>query len=130
MQNDDISIGYPDYRGWPHNTVLGQLLLAGTFGFAAIWMPNLITIFLAVRAYRRAMEPGQRAAALACVCAVVCCCFMAWGDTGVHFMQHKLAAALALAVAGKLSLTTGAWPRVYPLVPSSPSPSARTLDRV
>jgi O-antigen ligase len=111
MQNDDISAGYPDYRRWPHNTVLGLLLFAGPLGFAAIWFLYPMTIFLAVRAYRYARDRVDRVAALSSVAAVVCGCVMAWGDTGLAFRQVTLAFALALAVAGKLSVSTGAWPR-------------------
>jgi O-antigen ligase len=124
MQNADISIGYPDYRRWPHNTVLGQLLFLGVPGFAATWMLNLITLYLAARAYRRAATPYARGAALVSVGAIVSCCFMAWGDTGVHFVQHKLAAALSLTAAAKLALETGAWPnparRLRPGRPTRP----------
>ncbi|HET6437710.1 MAG TPA: O-antigen ligase family protein [Anaeromyxobacter sp.] len=117
MKNADISWGYPEYRQWPHNTVLGLFLLTGVFGFVCLWMPNLLTIFLAVRVYRQAAMRYDRAAALACVSAIVCCVFLAWGDTGAHFLQHKMATGLALALAGRLAAETGAWPmrRISPL---------------
>jgi hypothetical protein len=120
MVNDDISAGYPDYRGWPHNTVLGLFLYAGVIGFVGVWLPNLITIFLAARARRFARTPEERAAALGCIVAIVCCSIMAWGDTGAHFWQYKLATALSLALAGKLAMTTGAWPhgRSAPAIPA------------
>ncbi len=110
MVNDDIATFYPDYRGWPHNTVLGLMLYAGLPGFIAHWMLYPVVIFLAVRAYRRARWPYERAAALACAGAVVCAAFMAWGDTGLHFNQAKLALAAAAALASKLAVSTGAWP--------------------
>jgi O-antigen ligase/NADH:ubiquinone oxidoreductase subunit K len=110
MFNDDISTFYPDFRGWPHNTVLGLLLYAGVPGFTCLWLLYPLAIFLAVRAYRRAERPRDRAAALSCLAAVVCAVFMAWGDTGLHFNQTKLALAGALALASKLAVSTGAWP--------------------
>lgn len=111
MKNDDISAGYADYRGWPHNTILGLILYAGVFGSMALWLLYPGTMFLAVRGYRHAASHRDRTAALVCVGAVVSCFMMAWGDTGQHFTQVKLALALALAVAGKVAVSTGAWGR-------------------
>jgi O-antigen ligase len=109
MFNDDISSIYPDYRAWPHNTILGLLLLTGVFGFWAIWLLYPFVVFLAVRSYRRASTPADRSAALLCVAAIVCCCAQAWGDTGAHFKQYNMALGAALALAGKLAISTGAW---------------------
>jgi O-antigen ligase len=110
MVNDNIATFYPDYRGWPHNTVLGLMLYAGLPGFVALWLLYPVVIFLAARAYRHARRPYERAAALACAGAVVCAAFLAWGDTGLHFNQAKLALAAAAALASKLAVSTGAWP--------------------
>lgn len=110
MRNDDISAIYAEYREWPHNTVLGLLLLLGLFAFTAIWSVYAITLFLALRAYRRAADPGDRVAALACAAAVIACHVMAYGDTGAHYPQYKIFAALAMVTASKLAVVTGAWP--------------------
>lgn len=111
MFNDDISSLYREYREWPHNTVLGQLLLLGLLGFTAVWSFFAGGLFLAFRAYRLAADPDLRVAALACAGALVACLMMAYGDTGAHYTQFKVAAALAVAVAAKLAVATGAWPR-------------------
>lgn len=110
MANDDISSLYKEYREWPHNTVLGQLLLLGLLGFTAVWSLFVGGLFLAFRAYRVAGEPAHRQAALACAGALVACLMMAYGDTGAHYTQFKVAAALAVALAAKLAVATGAWP--------------------
>lgn len=110
MFNDDISAIYADYRAWPHNTILGLLLLAGVPGFIGLWSPFLITVFLALRAERRARSTQDRIMAYLCISAVVACLAMAWGDTGLHHLQVKLAAAIAMALSGKLAVATGAWP--------------------
>jgi O-antigen ligase len=110
MPNADISVRYRDYRAWPHNSVLGLLLFAGLFGFTLLWTLFAIVVFLAVRAHRRARTPEERVAALACIAAVVVCVLMAFGDTGAHFTQYRVFAALALSVVGKLAVATGAWP--------------------
>lgn len=109
MFNDDISSIYPDYRAWPHNTILGLLLLTGVPGFFAIWLLYPFVVFLAVRSYHRASTAEERSAALLCVAAIICCSAQAWGDTGAHFKQYNLALGAALALAGKLAVSTGAW---------------------
>jgi len=111
MFNDDISAGYADFRGWPHNTVLGMLLYAGVPGFALLWIPNLLIVFFAVRSYRMARTADERAAALIAIVSFSCCAILSWGDTGAHFWQHKLAMGLTLALVGKLAIRTGAWPQ-------------------
>jgi hypothetical protein len=109
-RGDDISTVFADYRAWPHNSVLGLLLLAGPFGFTAIWALAALVVFLAVRSHRLATEPDDRVAALACVAAVIACAVLAFGDTGAHFVHYRVLLALAVAVSAKLAVATGAWP--------------------
>jgi hypothetical protein len=109
MPNDTVD--YAEYREWPHNTVLGLLMLMGLFGFTAHWVLLPAVILLATRSYRMAQAPEHRVLALSCLSAVVSCYMMAWGDTGAHFPQYKIFAALAVAFASKLAVETGAWPR-------------------
>ncbi|AKU89848.1 hypothetical protein AKJ08_0235 [Vulgatibacter incomptus] len=108
--NDDITSLYADYKAWPHNTVLGMLLLAGVPGFAALWLPFLLTVFLAVRAERRARSGDDRILAMVSLAAIVAVLSMAWGDTGAHFIQYKVAMGLTMALVAKLAVATGAWP--------------------
>ncbi|HTP28247.1 MAG TPA: hypothetical protein VMK12_21660, partial [Anaeromyxobacteraceae bacterium] len=108
--NDDISANYPDYRRWPHNTVLGLLILGGAIGFVATWFLRPLTVFLAYGSYRRARNAAERVLAMGCISAIICCLSLEWGDTGLHFTQAKLALALGLALAGNLAVATGAWP--------------------
>jgi hypothetical protein len=117
MANDDVSVGFKEYREWPHNTVLGQLLLMGLFGFTAVWLLPSLTIFLSVRSYRMAETGEQRTAAAVCLGTVIACQVLAWGDTGAHFPQYKIMMGLAVAIAARLAVATGAWParaRRYP----------------
>ncbi len=109
MFNDNIADGYADYRGWPHNTILGLLLYMGPFAFISVWLLYLLVVFLAVRGYRHASTSDERSAALICVAAIVCCTAMAWGDTGAHFKQYNIALGAALALAGQLAVSTGGW---------------------
>lgn len=114
MFNDDISDLYKEYKEWPHNTVLGLLMLMGLFAFTAQWVLLPAVLFLAVRSYWRAESADDRLLALGCVAAVVSCLVMAWGDTGAHYPQFKILVGLAAAFAAKLAVATGAWPRSRP----------------
>ena len=67
-------------------------------------------IFFAIRAYRFAREADDRAAALCCMASVLIVLVQWWGDLGMGATQSKVFAALALAMAGKLAVATGAWP--------------------
>lgn len=110
MPNDDISSLYREYREWPHNTVLGMLMLLGPLGFAAVWALPTAALFLAFRVLRRARLGEHRVAALACVATLVSSHVLAYGDTGAHYDQYKILLALAAVVAGKLAVACGAWP--------------------
>lgn len=110
MYNDDISALYKEYREWPHNTVLGLLMLMGLVGFTAVWVLFPAVLFLAIRSYWFARSSDDRIVALGCIAAIISCLVMAWGDTGAHYLQFKTAFALAFAFSAKLAVTTGAWP--------------------
>jgi O-antigen ligase len=110
MPNDDVSEGYKEFREWPHNSFLGLLLLMGLFGFSAVSLLLALVVFLSVRSYRLAASLDQRVAALGCLAAVVSCQVLAWGDTGAHYPQYKVLAALAVAISARLAVATGAWP--------------------
>jgi hypothetical protein len=110
MANDDISQAYKEYREWPHNTVLGLLLLMGLIPFTATWALIPLVIFFAVRSYRMAATANDRVAALGCLGAAMACLVLAWGDTGAHFPQYKIFVALAVALSARLAVATGAWP--------------------
>jgi O-antigen ligase len=110
MKNDDVSTGFKEYREWPHNAVLGQLLLLGLFGFTAVWMLPAVLVLLAVRSTWRATTAEERVSGIVALGAVVACQVLAWGDTGAHFPQYKVFLALAVAVLARLAVSTGAWP--------------------
>jgi hypothetical protein len=123
MANDDISGLYKEYREWPHNTVLGQLMLMGLLGFTIVWSVFAAGLYLAFRAFRMAVSQEHRVAALGCVAGIVACHMLAYGDTGAHYPQYKIVMALAVAFAGKLAVATGAWPGgkgTRPAVPVGP----------
>jgi len=110
VRGDDISSIFPDFRAFPHNSVLGLLLFSGALGFTAIWSLFGLVVFLAIRSHRLARDAEDRVAALCCIATVIACAVLAYGDTGAHFTQYRVLTALAIAVSGKLAVATGAWP--------------------
>jgi len=112
--NDDISNVFPMYRSEPHNMVLGLMVFGGLLGFAGIWTMLAVAMFLAARAYRFSKRPIERAAALAFVGTAIVLCVQIYGDMGLFATQFKVLGAVVLALAGKLSVAVGAWPRRAP----------------
>ena len=73
MANDEMASVFKEYREWPHNTILGQILLLGLLGFTAtIALPALV-LFLSVRAYWLAGDRNPRVAAMGSAGAVLAC---------------------------------------------------------
>jgi hypothetical protein len=110
IKGDDISRVFELYAIEPHNAVLGLLLFGGLFGFTTMWGLLGVGIYLAARAYRHAVVPEDRAAALTAMSAVVICAVLTFGDMGQVYSQYQVLLPLALVVAGKLAVRTGAWP--------------------
>jgi hypothetical protein len=106
----DISRIFNLYRAEPHNAVVGLLVFGGLFAFTGMWALFAVGVFLAARSYRFAQVPQHRAAALCSLAAIIVVCVQFYGDLGQYFIQSRVFAALALAVAGKLAVATGAWP--------------------
>jgi len=110
---DDISLAYPQYRYMAHNGVLWLWTIGGLTGFTLLWMPISIGIFLARRAYLFARSPAERSAAALSICMIVTYMLQAWGDIGTQHLNSTLTLAVALAMAAKLAVSTGAVPRRY-----------------
>jgi hypothetical protein len=113
-KNDDISF-FAQYKAEPHNQVLGLLLFGGFLAFNGIWLTFAVGVYLAARAYRAATVPEERAGAMCCIAAIIICLNQVYGDLGPYLTPYKVILALALVMAGKLAVSTGAWPaRVRP----------------
>jgi hypothetical protein len=110
LPEDDITLFFPEYHAQPHNQVLGLLFFGGLVTFTAVWLLLSLGVFLAVRIYRRAVLPLDRAAALCCYAAILVNFVDAYGDLGPYNIQNKVLTALALAVVAKMAVTVGAWP--------------------
>jgi len=119
----DISRFYPQYRLAPHNSVLWLLGVAGVGGFALLWMPLVVGVYLAARSYRFARVPVERTAAAAALSVFAAYAVQAWGDMGLQGVLPAVLMAGALALTGKLARATGAWPAHVRLTSRAPTPT-------
>ncbi|MGH7284785.1 MAG: hypothetical protein ACRELY_24940, partial [Polyangiaceae bacterium] len=129
----DISQSYSLYRFIPHNAILGLLAYGGFVGFTAIWMMLIVGLFLAARSHRFAKTTNDRAAALGALTAILIYFVHCYGDMGLGTWTGVFTVAPALAVAGHLAVSTGAWAKpvragirireIFGIPPPAPSPA-------
>jgi hypothetical protein len=96
-------------------------------GFSGLWVMLVVAVFLAARAHRRAKSPAERAAALSCIAAVIIYTNQVFGDIGLVSWTGVFLVAPAMAVAGKLAVATGAWPRVARRILPGSAPAVAPL---
>src|SRR5262249_5594540 len=109
VSTDNVSLAFQEFRYLPHNSVLGLWSFTGVFGFTALFLPLVVGLFFGARSSRWARRAGERTAALAAVAAIVAYVIHCWGDIGFSERLSIWLVAPALAVAGQLATTTGAW---------------------
>ncbi|MEO6236662.1 MAG: O-antigen ligase family protein, partial [Vicinamibacterales bacterium] len=105
----DISF-FKEYRYMPHNSVLGLWAFCGALGFTALSVAIVVAIFLAARSYQHAALADERVAACMTLAAIVIFLVHCWGDIGFSERRSMFLVGPALAIAGQLALSTGAWP--------------------
>lgn len=116
----DITHAFPWYRYVPHNNVIGLLAFTGIVGFVSIWLVIPVTLFLAARTRRLSEAPVVRAAASSAAAAVLVYMVHMYGDMGFSSVTTCILLASAVAVAGRLSAVSGAWPVEPPAAASEP----------
>jgi O-antigen ligase len=116
----DVSQAFKLYRYIPHNSVLGFLAFAGVFGFSLLWCAIAVAVFLSARAYDHAKAPLDRAMALWCIAIMIVYINSIYGDMGQGSWTAIFLVCPALAIAGKLVVSVGGWPRRAPRVASVP----------
>jgi hypothetical protein len=107
----EISQVYALYRFLPHNSILGLWAYAGLVGFSLLWSVVVVGLFLAGRSARFATRPADRVAAITSSVALVVYIVHCYGDLGLGTWTSVFTVAPALAVASRLAVATGAWPR-------------------
>jgi hypothetical protein len=98
------------YPFLPHNSLVGIAAFSGIAGLVGIWIVVPVAAFLAARAYRHATRALDRAAAMAVVCFLPAYGIDVFGDIGFQGLTSGLLLSVAMALAGKVSAWTGAWP--------------------
>jgi O-antigen ligase len=120
----DVSAAFKLYRYIPHNSVLGFLAFAGVFGFSLLWCAIAVAVFLSARAYNHARAPLDRALALWCIAIMIVYINSIYGDMGQGSWTAVFLVCPALAIAGKLVVSVGGWPRRAPRTLSVPRTSS------
>lgn len=98
------------YRFTPHNSLAALAAFSGLVGLVGILGVVPVAAFLGARACRRADAPLQRAGAMAAVAILPVFGAHAYGDIGFQSVTNGLLLGAAIAVAGRVSVSTGAWP--------------------
>ncbi len=124
----DTSLGvpleqFPMYHYIPHNSVLAMYTFTGGVGFFFHWLPLFVGSFLNARIYRKARHPLERAAGMSGLCGIVIYMNQMWGDMGIYSPLSCWLAGACLAVAARISISSGVWPAL-PAVPAGPAPAA------
>ncbi len=109
VQLDDISKGFREWRYLPHNSILGLWAFTGAIGFSGLWLAIGVGLLLAARSYQFASSSDHRIAAAAAMTAIVIYIMHCWGDIGFTEQKSIFLVGAALAIAGQLAITTGAW---------------------
>jgi len=93
----------------PHNSILGLWAYCGYVGYTGITLLWVAGVFFAVRAYHAASAPMDKAAALASFGAILIYYLQCYGDMGLGSWSGVFMVGTAIAVGGKLAVSTGAW---------------------
>lgn len=98
------------YKYTPHNSLAALAAFSGLVGLVGILGVVPVAAFLGARGSRAASTATERAAAMAAVSFLPVYGAQAGGDIGLQSVTNALLLAAALAVAGRVSVSTGAWP--------------------
>jgi hypothetical protein len=106
----DIEDVYPQEHFLPHDALLGIWAFGGLIGFALYWVFLAAGGFVAARCYRFATTGVDRVASLFVLQMLLIYMNHGYGDLGFGTQTGVVLMAVALALIGKVALTTGAWP--------------------
>lgn len=129
VKADDISKFFPQYRYIAHNSILWLVSIGGMIGFAILWIPFSVAMFMGMRAYRMADDWQDKVAASTAVAVMGMFIVQAWGDMGTQGMLCGQVIATALMVIGKLAYSTGAWPTGIKIFGETPAPRPQRIPR-
>ena len=104
------AVDYQLERFIPHNSILGLWTYCGFVGFTAITLLWVTGVYFGIRAYHAATSPRDKTTALVCFGGLLIHYVQCYGDMGLGSWSGVFMVAPSLAMAGKLAVTTGAWP--------------------
>jgi hypothetical protein len=88
--------------------VLGLWAFTGWLGFTGLSIAAVVAVYFAARAYRMARLPVERTAAFTAIAAIVIYWVQCWGDIGFSERIGIFLVGPAIAIAGRLAVSTGA----------------------
>jgi hypothetical protein len=103
----DISF-FTEWRYMPHNSVLGLWAFTGWLGFTGLSLAAIVAVYFAARSYQAARAAVDRTAAFTALAAIVIYWVQCWADIGFSERNAVFLVGPAIAVAGRLAVSTGA----------------------
>jgi hypothetical protein len=100
---------FKEWRFMPHNSVLGLWAFTGWLGFTCLSLAALVAAYFAARSYQVARTPIERTAAFSALAAILIYWIQCWGDIGFSERNGIFLVGPAIAIAGRLAVSTGAW---------------------
>jgi hypothetical protein len=121
----NIEAFFKQWKYIPHNSIIGILAFSGGLGFFSLWLVFPVSVYLNSRTWRIAKRPVERVASLTSITLVIIVSNQMFGDMGFVSPTNLFVAAAGFAAAGRLSVTSGAWPdkRAKRLQPAVAAPS-------
>lgn len=108
------AVDYVLERFIPHNSILGLWTYTGYIGYTCMTLIWVAGAYFAMRAYHAAKVPAEKVAALACFGPIPIYYIQCYGDMGLGSVGGVFMLASSISVAGKLAVSTGAWPVTAP----------------
>ncbi|MFI5301769.1 MAG: hypothetical protein ACHREM_27075 [Polyangiales bacterium] len=126
-RGDSIAEYFALYRFIGHDSVLWLFAVGGLVGFASVWLMLVAGAFFASLAHRATTATDERVAAAGALGVVASFMIQAYGGMGLQRCTAAFLLSMALVVAGKLAVASGAWTPASPphLLRSAPALSPR-----
>jgi hypothetical protein len=105
---------FVQYRYIPHNSVLGLLAFSGLVGFGLVWQLFVVCCFFNAISVKAAQNSAVRMGAILGITGIATFIFQMWGDMGWNTLPADVIMAVAVGVATRVPILSGAWPEMKP----------------
>jgi hypothetical protein len=105
---------FVQYRYIPHNSVLGLLAFSGLVGFGLVWQLFVVCCYFNAISVKVARSSAVRMGAILGITGIATFIFQMWGDMGWNTLPADVIMAVAVGVATRVPVLSGAWPEVKP----------------